>query len=169
MALLDRDGVLNVDSGYPFRPDHIVWIDGAFQALARLKEKGYRAVVVTNQSGVARGLYGEADVAALHAWMASEIAARGGDIAAFYYCPYHPEATIAEYRRDHPDRKPAPGMLLRALAQFPTQLERSFLVGDRDSDVAAAQAAGIKGHLFGGGNLAAFVEQRLSELDAAGA
>lgn len=157
MALLDRDGVLNRDMGYPYRPDQIEWIDGAFDALRRLHEAGFRIVVVTNQSGVGRGFYTERDVLALHDWMRAEVERRGAEIASFYYCPYHPEATIPEYRQNHPDRKPAPGMLLRALADFPTELSGSFMIGDRESDVTAARAAGIKPYLFTGGNLDAFV------------
>ena len=135
--------------------------------MARLKAARYRAVVVTNQSGVARGLYGDTEVLALHAWMAAEIGAHGGEIAAFYYCPYHPQATVAQDRREHRDRKPSPGMVLRALADFPTDLKRSFLIGDRDTDLAAARAAGVAGHLFDGGNLDAFVERRLTDPERA--
>jgi len=165
MALLDRDGVLNQDTGYPFRPDQIAWIDGALEALARLHEAGYRVVVVTNQSGIGRGFYTEADVNALHEWMAGVVRAHGGWVDAFYYCPFSPEATIAAYRQDdHPDRKPNPGMLLRALSTFPTDVALSLMIGDRDSDMAAAAAAGIRGFKFSGGNLDHFVRSALAEL-----
>ncbi|HQS95139.1 MAG: hypothetical protein B7X90_01265 [Novosphingobium sp. 17-62-19] len=157
LALLDRDGVLNRDTGYPHRPEQIEWIDGALAALALLCARGYRCVVVTNQSGIARGLYTEQDVEALHGWMAGEIVRAGGHIAAFYHCPYHPEAVIPQYRADHEDRKPRPGMLLKALARFPTDLAQSFMIGDRQSDLDAAAAAGIAGHLFPGGALDQFV------------
>jgi D-glycero-D-manno-heptose 1,7-bisphosphate phosphatase len=165
MALLDRDGVINVDVGYPHRPDQIIWVDGALDALARLCKAGYRLIVVTNQSGVARGMYTESDVQALHRWIGGVASSRGGDIAAFYYCPFHPEGTVEAYRKDHPDRKPAPGMLMRALADYRTDLKRSFLIGDRDSDLAAAAAAGIRGIKFPGGNLDSFVCQYLGGRD----
>ena len=164
MALLDRDGVLNQDVGYPFRPDQIIWIDGALDALASLHGAGYRVVVVTNQSGVGRGYYQEADVHALHEWMAGVVRAHGGWISAFYYCPFSPEATIEAYRRDnHPDRKPNPGMLLKALSEFPTDIGRSLMIGDRDSDMVAAAAAGVQGFKFSGGNLDLFVQSALAE------
>jgi D-glycero-D-manno-heptose 1,7-bisphosphate phosphatase len=158
MALLDRDGVINRDIGYAFRPDQIQWIDGLFPALRLLGETGYRIVVVTNQSGVARGFYSEDDVEALHRWMADEIRAQGGSIAAFYHCPYHPEASVDAYRCDHPDRKPRPGMLIKAMARFATDRANSFMIGDKPSDLAAAQAAGVAGHIFAGGRLDHLVE-----------
>jgi D-glycero-D-manno-heptose 1,7-bisphosphate phosphatase len=161
MALLDRDGVLNQDSGYPHRPEHIVWVDGALDALARLRIRGYRTVVVTNQSGVARGYFSEADVEALHHWMAGEIARAGGNIDAFYYCPFHVDASVARYRQDHPDRKPNPGMLNKALEQFRPDRAQSFLIGDQPSDLAAAKAAGIAGYRFEGGNLDTLVAEIL--------
>lgn len=157
MALLDRDGVLNEDTGYPGSSTDIVWMSGAFDALARLRQLGYRVVIVTNQSGIARGFFSEEDVQALHAWMADIIMQHGGAISAFYYCPFHPDAIVTDYRRDHFDRKPKPGMLLKALGEFPTDISRSFMIGDRDSDMEAAAAAGIRGHKFPGGDLAAFL------------
>ncbi|WP_371135285.1 D-glycero-alpha-D-manno-heptose-1,7-bisphosphate 7-phosphatase [Novosphingobium sp.] len=157
LALFDRDGVLNRDTGYPYRPDQIEWIDGALAALAMVREHGYRSVVVTNQSGIARGLYTEQDVETLHSWMANEVARAGGHIDAFYFCPFHPEAAIERYRADHEDRKPRPGMLLKALARFPADLATSFIIGDRQSDIDAGVAAGIAGHLFTGGALDQFV------------
>lgn len=157
LALLDRDGVLNVDVGYACRPDQIQWIPGALAALARLRNQGIQVAVVTNQSGVARGMYTESDVEALHAWMGEQASGSGGRIDAFYSCPFHPEAEIVVYRRQHPDRKPAPGMIYRALKDFDVQPDEAFLIGDRDSDIAAARAAGVEGHLFAGGSLDDFV------------
>lgn len=162
MALLDRDGVINLDVGYPHRPDQIVWVDGIFDALARLRQKGYRVVVVTNQSGVARGMFTCGDVERLHAWMAEEIAARGGRIDAFFYCPYHPEAPLDAWRMDHEDRKPKPGMVIKALQRFPTQIAGSFLIGDNATDIAAASAADLAGFLFPGGRIDRFVETILA-------
>ncbi|HEY5795488.1 MAG TPA: HAD family hydrolase [Bosea sp. (in: a-proteobacteria)] len=164
MVFLDRDGVLNEDIEYAYRIDQIIWVEGAFSAVRRLNLLGYRAVVVTNQSGVGRGFYNEEDVRALHAEMNRIMAANGARIDAFYYAPHHPDATVAAYRTDHEDRKPRPGMLLKAMQAFPTQMQRSFLIGDRASDLEAAKAAGVAGFLFKGGDLDAFVTECLAAL-----
>lgn len=161
LALLDRDGVLNEDVGYPYLPEQIVWIAGVFAAVRRLNEAGYAVAVVTNQSGVARGYYGEQEVLALHRWMASCMEREGAQIDAFYHCPYHPEASVARYRADHEDRKPRPGMLLKALHDFRAAAGSSLLIGDRETDLAAAKAAGVAGYLFEGGDLERFVAERV--------
>jgi D,D-heptose 1,7-bisphosphate phosphatase len=161
-AFLDRDGVLNADRGYVHRPDQVEWIAGAQDSVRRLNDLGYRVVVVTNQAGVAHGYYDEERVDALHSWMQNELAARGAFIDAYYYCPYHPEARVEKYRRSHADRKPEPGMILRALADLNVDKERSFLVGDKASDIEAARRAGVRGLLFPGGNLAAFLERSVT-------
>ena len=156
-AFLDRDGVLNHDHGYVHRPQDIVWVAGAKSAVRLLHERGYWIFVVTNQAGIARGLYGEADLRGLHAWMDGELRAAGGGIDAFYYCPHHPTAGEGEYTRECDCRKPAPGMVLRAMREYQVDATRSFLIGDRDSDLAAAQTAGVRGHMFAGGDLYDFV------------
>ncbi|WP_054143618.1 HAD family hydrolase [Bosea sp. AAP35] len=164
MVFLDRDGVLNEEVNYAFRLDQITWVEGAFSAVRRLNQLGYRAVVVTNQSGIARGFYTEEDVRVLHVEMARIMADNGARIDAFYYAPHHPDATIAAYRVDHEDRKPRPGMLLKALQAFPTDMQRTFLIGDRATDLEAAKAAGIAGFLFKDGRLDVFVEDCLAAL-----
>lgn len=163
-AFLDRDGVINRDHGYVHRPDQVEWIAGAPEAVRRLNELGYRVVIVTNQAGVAHGYYDEDTVKSLHAWMRDQLAAQGAFIDAFYYSPYHPEAKLAQYRVNHPDRKPGPGMILRAFADFAIDKSRSFLIGDKTIDMEAARAAGIPGFLFPGGNLATFLEERLAAM-----
>jgi D-glycero-D-manno-heptose 1,7-bisphosphate phosphatase len=105
---------------------------------------GYRLVVVTNQAGIARGFYSEADFAALTEWMRGEMRAEGVELDAVYYCPYHPEHGIGEYRREHEDRKPGIGMLQRAVREFGVSLADSVMVGDRCSDIAAANSAGLR-------------------------
>jgi D-glycero-D-manno-heptose 1,7-bisphosphate phosphatase len=155
---LDRDGVLNEDQGYVHRWADFRWIAGAREAVAAFNRAGWLVIVVTNQSGVGRGYYTEADVHALHARMAQELALAGGRIDAFYHAPQHPDAALDAYRHpDPPDRKPNPGMILRALAEWPIDPERSLLIGDKPSDLEAALRAGIRGVLFEGGDLTQFL------------
>jgi D-glycero-D-manno-heptose 1,7-bisphosphate phosphatase len=146
-AFLDRDGVINVDHGYVFRPDDLQFTPTAAKAIKMLNKADYRVIVVSNQSGVARGLYGSEDVERFHAHMQALLAAEGARIDAFYYCPYHPEGSVAPYDCDHEDRKPGPGMLLRAMREWPIRREGSFMIGDKQSDVDAAERAGIPGLL----------------------
>ncbi|WP_346353551.1 HAD family hydrolase [Azotosporobacter soli] len=159
-VFFDRDGVLNVDKGYLYQPDELVWIAGAREAIRYFNEHDYRVFVVTNQSGVARGYYTECDVQSLHEFMNEELQKIGAHIDAFYYCPHHPKAKLDVYRLDCECRKPLPGMIRRALGEWPVELQASLLVGDKVSDVEAAQAAGIKGLLFEGSDLYEFLQER---------
>jgi len=156
-AFLDRDGVLNIDRGFVSKPEDFTWIAGAQTAVKHLNQNGYHVIVVTNQSGIARGLYEEAAVHALHNWVNEQLCAIGAHVDAFYHCPYHPEGTIEAYRRHSEHRKPGPGMLLQAKREWPIDWERSFLIGDKESDMQAAAAAGLPGYRFGGGDLYAFL------------
>jgi len=160
-VFFDRDGVLNHDSGYTFEAGKLQWIEGAQEAVKAVNDAGYFAFVVTNQSGVARGFYEESHVHALHRWMADEMAAIGAHIDAFEYCPDHPDGTVERYRRVNDRRKPGAGMITDLLARFPVNADKSLLVGDNPSDLEAARAAGLQGHLFSGGNLEAFVRMHL--------
>ena len=160
-VFFDRDGVLNHDTGYIFETSKLKWIDGAREAVKAVNDAGYFAFVVSNQSGVARGFYEENDIHSLHRWMADEMASMGAHIDAFEYCPDHPEGAIERYRRESDRRKPAPGMITDLLRRFPVNLDDSILIGDKTSDLEAAHAAGLKGYLFSGGNLDAFVKQHL--------
>jgi len=161
-AFLDRDGVLNQDSGYVHKPESFYWITGAKEAVRLLNESEHFVFVVTNQSGVARGYFEESHVQALHDWMRAELATVGARIDGFYYCPYYRDAMVEDYRvDDHPDRKPNPGMILSAARDWPVDLTRSFLIGDTGNDLEAARRAGIDGYLFPGGDLAAFVRAKL--------
>jgi D,D-heptose 1,7-bisphosphate phosphatase len=160
-VFFDRDGVLNHDSGYTFEASKLQWIEGAREAVKAVNDAGYYAFVVTNQSGVARGFYEESHVQALHRWMADEMATIGAHIDAFEYCPDHPDGTVERYRRVNDRRKPGCGMITDLLGRFAVRADDSLLIGDKASDLEAAQAAGLRGHLFSGGNLEAFVKRLL--------
>jgi D-glycero-D-manno-heptose 1,7-bisphosphate phosphatase len=160
-VFFDRDGVLNHDTGYTFEAGKLQWIEGAREAVKAVNDAGYFAFVVTNQSGVARGFYEESHVHALHRWMADEMATIGAHIDAFEYCPDHPDGTVERYRRVNDRRKPGPGMIIDLLGRFPVKVDDSILVGDKPSDLEAARAAGLQGHLFSGGNLEAFLRMHL--------
>ncbi|RDV04734.1 D-glycero-alpha-D-manno-heptose-1,7-bisphosphate 7-phosphatase [Undibacter mobilis] len=147
-AFLDRDGVLNVDREYVHRADQLTWIDGVPEAIRLLNDAGFLVIVVTNQSGVARGFYDEAAVAALHAHMRGYLAARGAHIDAFYYCPHHPDGKVAAYTMRCDCRKPGTGMFEQAARDWPIDRARSFMIGDKDIDIAAATAFGIRGAQF---------------------
>ena len=163
-AFLDRDGVLNVDSGYVHRPDQVVWVEGAKETVKALNDAGYYVFVVTNQAGVARGHYEEAAIGALHDWMAGALAAEGAFIDDWRYCAFHPEASLPGYRRAHPWRKPNPGMIEDLIAHWPVERAGSFLIGDKDLDIEAAQAAGMPGLLFEGGDLLEFLRAQRPEI-----
>jgi D-glycero-D-manno-heptose 1,7-bisphosphate phosphatase len=156
-VFLDRDGVLNVDHGYVHAPEQVEWIAGAREAVRLLNHAGYYLFVITNQAGVARGFYGEDDVVRLHRWMSEDLASVGAAIDDWRYCPYHPEGSVDAYRAAHDWRKPKPGMILDLLNHWPVEREKSFVVGDKASDLEAAEAAGLTGYLFQGGNLLEFV------------
>ncbi|CAN5884498.1 HAD-IIIA family hydrolase [soil metagenome] len=157
-AFLDRDGVLNEDTGYVHRSDQVRWIEGARAAVRWLNDEGYLVFIVTNQAGVARGYYNEDNVTDLHDWMNVELRKSGAHIDDAEYCPYHPDGSVERYRIVSDLRKPGAGMLQKLMAKWPVDAEGSFMVGDRPTDVEAAAAAGIRGHLFRGGNLLEFVK-----------
>lgn len=158
-VFLDRDGVLIEDTGYPHLEEHLRLTPGAAEAVRRLNTLGYLCVIVTNQSGVARGLFTEAQMKAFNGLILRRLAAKGAVIGAVYACPFHSEGRVPEYiHPDHPDRKPNPGMILRAARDHNIDLGKSFMIGDQPSDMEAARRAGVSGFLFGGGNLDDFVK-----------
>jgi D,D-heptose 1,7-bisphosphate phosphatase len=154
---LDRDGVINVDHGYVGSRDRFEWVDGALDAIRYATAAGWHVFIVTNQSGVARGYYDEAAVHGLLDWIGDEARAAGGTVDDARYCPYHPEGTIETYRQRHPWRKPLPGMLVDLIRAWELDPGRAVMVGDQESDMAAAAAAGVAGYLFRGGNLLSFL------------
>jgi D-glycero-D-manno-heptose 1,7-bisphosphate phosphatase len=158
---LDRDGVINVDHGHVGTRDRFEWMPGARDAIRAATVAGWHVFVITNQSGVARRLYDEAAVSALHGWMTDEVRRAGGTIDDIRYCPFHPEGVVPAYRKVSDWRKPAPGMLLDLMRAWELERDRCLLIGDQDSDMAAAEAAGIEALRFSGGNLLEFIRPSL--------
>lgn len=142
-AFLDRDGVINIDHGYVVRREEFEWVPGVREAAAQLHRAGFALVVITNQSGIGRGLYTEVDFLRLTQWMSDEFAAFGAPLVGVYFCPHHPTDASGEFRRVCDCRKPAPGLLIRAAQELDLDLGRSVLFGDKVSDLQAAVAAGV--------------------------
>ena len=162
-AFLDRDGVVNHDVGHVGTPDRISWMPNAAKAIRRLNDAGYFVFFFTNQSGVAHGHFTEDELKLLLDWMRAELATQGAVIDDVRYCPHHPAGTVAGYLEDHHWRKPAPGMIHDLMQHWPVRHEGSFVIGDRETDIEAAQAAGLPGFLFAGGDLDAFVADVMAQ------
>jgi D,D-heptose 1,7-bisphosphate phosphatase len=158
---LDRDGVLNIDHGHVGTRDRFDWVAGAVEAVRLATDSGWHVFIVTNQSGVARGFYDEEAVRTLLTWVADEMRRAGGTIDDARYCPYHPQAKLAAYRRMSAWRKPEPGMVSDLMRAWQLDAGRCLLIGDQLTDLAAAEAAGVEGHLFPGGDLMRFVASLL--------
>ena len=140
---LDRDGVINVDTGYVHRPEQLIFEDGIFEICQLAQKMGYLIVIVTNQAGIGRGYYTERDFAALTDWMHQQFLQQGCRIDQVYYCPHHPDHGIGEYKRDSWDRKPNPGMFEKAIQELNISAQHSLMIGDKESDIEAALKAGI--------------------------
>jgi D,D-heptose 1,7-bisphosphate phosphatase len=168
IAFLDRDGVLNHDSVHLFRIEEFKWIPGAVDAVRHLNDSGYHVVIVTNQAGIAKGCYTEEEFMALTDWMKFELWQRGAHVDAVYFCPFHPEGVVEAYRKDSEDRKPRPGMLLRAMRELPHSFSGSFFVGDQVSDRMAAEAAGVRFLQFSGSNLFDFIDSEVAQVGRSG-
>jgi D-glycero-D-manno-heptose 1,7-bisphosphate phosphatase len=162
-AFLDRDGVLNHDAGHVGTIERWQWTEGALEAIRRLNHAGYYVFVVTNQAGIAKGKYGVEDYWLLRDRIREQLFEARAQIDDERFCPYHPDGTVEEWRSASDWRKPGPGMINDLLAAWPVDREGSFLIGDQPSDLGAAEAAGIRPHLFTGGNLDRFVAELLGE------
>ncbi len=139
---LDRDGIINEDGNYVYEPKNFRFVEGIFDFCRAAQDKGYLLIVVTNQSGIARGYYTEDDFLRLNDWMRAKFQEQGILISRVYYCPFHPEKGIGQYKTDSYDRKPNPGMLFKAKDEFDLDLLNSIVIGDRDSDMEAGRKAG---------------------------
>ena len=160
-VFFDRDGTLNVDTVFLYKKEEFEWMDGAIEAIRFANENGYKVIVITNQSGVARGYFKESDVNALHDWMNEQLKKYGAHIDAFYYCPHHPEAVVPEYRKKCECRKPGAKLVEDACRDFNIDKKASVMIGDADRDIECAEKAGVKGVKFTGGNLLELVKQSL--------
>jgi D-glycero-D-manno-heptose 1,7-bisphosphate phosphatase len=141
---LDRDGVINEEIGYLVDPQRVRFVPGIVSLCVTARALGYRIFVVTNQAGIARGYYTEEQYQSLMRWMRAELLRDGVEFDAVYHCPFHPEHGIGEYKREHEDRKPGAGMLRRGAREFGVELSASVLVGDRCTDIGAANAACLR-------------------------
>jgi D-glycero-D-manno-heptose 1,7-bisphosphate phosphatase len=141
---LDRDGVVNREVGYLIRQEDVSFVDGIFALCKTAKRLGYRLVIVTNQAGIARGFYTEADYHALMKWMREQFRRDGIVFDGVYHAPYHPEHGVGRWKREHEDRKPGAGMLRRAARDLGIELAQSVMVGDRCTDIAAANSGGLR-------------------------
>ncbi|MGN1210021.1 MAG: D-glycero-beta-D-manno-heptose 1,7-bisphosphate 7-phosphatase [Duodenibacillus sp.] len=142
-AFLDRDGVINIDHAYVHRWEEFEWVDGVLEAARLLHEAGYLLVIVTNQSGIGRGYYTEKDFECLNREVRRAFAQAGAPLAGIYFCPHHPVKALEPYRKACDCRKPAPGLLLQAVRDLQIDPAQSLMVGDKVSDMQAAEAAGV--------------------------
>lgn len=162
-AFFDRDGVLNLDTGYPHRAQELCMVEGADQALKLVNACGFLAFIVTNQGGIGLGLYSSDDVENFNKILLKKISAQGGEITDIAFCPHHPKSPHSEMR-ECSCRKPKPGMITMLAERHHIDLTQSILVGDRDTDIEAARRAGCKGLLFAGGNLHQFIKPVMASL-----
>lgn len=160
---LDRDGVINKDTGYPYRFSDLHFISGAPEAIARMNALGYLVIVITNQSGIARGYFTEREVDRFHQHMQVQLKPYRAHIDAFFVCPFHPQGSIDYYKREHSDRKPNPGMIKKALATFNIDRDRSIVIGDKRSDLLAGHRALVDSYRFDGNDLDLFLTSLIKD------
>ena len=149
----DRDGTLNVEVGYLYEIDKFKWIDGAREAIKFCNDNGYLAIVVTNQSGVARGFYTEEDIINLHNFIQEELAKVGAHIDDFFYCPHHSKGVVEKYSIDCECRKPKSKLIEDACKKYDIDKSKSLMIGDKPRDVECGKNAGVYSVLFDGDNL----------------
>lgn len=148
VIFLDRDGTIHVDKGYLYKKEEVEYLDGVVQALSKLCTMGYLLIIVTNQSGIARGYYTEQDFLGLDTWMRRDLEKRGVIISRTYYCPHYPKGIVARYAKKCTCRKPGTGLFWQAQAEFEIDMGRSYAVGDRMRDLMICRESGVKGILL---------------------
>jgi D-glycero-D-manno-heptose 1,7-bisphosphate phosphatase len=159
-VFLDRDGTINSEKVYLYKTEDFEFTPYAEEAIRRFNELNYKVIVITNQSGIARGFYSEADLSALHTYINEKLLAKNATIDAFYYCPHHPQAVIEKYKIDCNCRKPKPGLFERAIRDFNIDVNLSWAVGDKLRDIEPALSLGIKSALIAENGKADFNEQK---------
>lgn len=142
-AFLDRDGTINLDKGYFCRPEEFEFEQDSIEGIRLLNQAGYKVFVISNQAGIALGHFTEKEVEKLHTWLVAELAKHDAYVDGFYYCPHHAKLGLGDYKTVCECRKPAPGLLLQAAYEWDIDLEKSYMVGDHNSDVEAGRAAGV--------------------------
>jgi len=163
LVLFDRDGTINIDRGYVWRSEDFDWLPEAREAIRWLNDRDIKIGIFTNQSGVARGFYSERDVDVLHEWMQSELAKVGAHIDRYDFCPHHPEGQ-PPYNEGCDCRKPAPGMVRDALAYFQVDPEDAVVIGDKDRDLEAGAALGVRGVRYVEGSVLDLVKEAVEGL-----
>lgn len=163
-VFFDRDGTLNRDTGYTHKVESLEWMPGAREAIALANEAGFYVFVVTNQAGVARGLYPESAVVTFHRAMQASLFELGAHIDALEWCPHHTDGQVPEYRKTCPRRKPGGGMLEDLIGSWPVDVSNSLMIGDAESDMAAAAAVGIQGIKYAGGSLVDLLSQKIDKI-----
>lgn len=156
---LDRDGTINVEKNYLYKIEDFEFLPRVIDALKILQDAGFCLIIITNQSGIARGFYDEEDLMRLHNWMTEDLSKQGILISSIYYCPHHPEATIEKYRKNCNCRKPQIGMYLKAISDFDISLEESYVIGDKLRDCAICEMTECKGFLTGSNENAEIIEE----------
>jgi len=166
VAFLDRDGVINsnkLNKGYIGSLKYFKWISGAIKAIKFLNEKNYKVVVVTNQSGVARGFFTIKDVKKIHSYIQKKLNENDAKIDGFYFCPFHKDGIIKRFKKDSLLRKPNIGMFLLAKKKWNVERKNSFMIGDQKTDIEFAKKAKISGYLFNQKNLYKFIKRKIFE------
>jgi len=156
-VFLDRDGVVNKEKGYVHKISEFEWIDGAKESIKYLNDNNFYVFIATNQSGIARGYYSEGDVRFLHDYISKELKTINAHIDEFFFSPYHPDNTNEYLHLSHL-RKPETGMLDLAVSKWPVDKSKSFLIGDKATDIECAKKFSIRGYLFENGNLLDFIK-----------
>lgn len=166
-AFLDRDGVINIDYGHVGNKNNITYIKESLQAIKYIKDLGFRVFVITNQAGIAKGYYSTSDYHECMNKITNDLSTHNTEIDDIRYCPYHEDAIDKNfYHKNHPWRKPNPGMILDLIDKWPTNLNASFLVGDSKSDILAAKNAKINGYLFNGNESLLNFVKKIPELNS---